>query len=154
MASGLHHRDHPALHHLQVPLDHPLLSSRQPKAAREDKSEVRDRHKIQNIDTLLAGPSQIITESCFSSSKREQLIMWWGGLRGAVGFSLAMVLKEEMWYRWVFFYWPGTGVCFFYWPGTGGCLPYLLYRRCSIIISILNFITVIVAAPYLSYPES
>ena len=25
--------------------------------------------------------------------------MWWGGLRGAVGFSLAMVLKEEMWYR-------------------------------------------------------
>jgi len=32
-------------------------------------------------------------------SMREQLIMWWGGLRGAVGFSLAMVLKEEMWYR-------------------------------------------------------
>ena len=25
--------------------------------------------------------------------------MWWGGLRGAVGFSLAMVLKEDMWYR-------------------------------------------------------
>ena len=35
----------------------------------------------------------------FFYSKREQLIMWWGGLRGAVGFSLAMVLKEEMWYR-------------------------------------------------------
>jgi len=28
--------------------------------------------------------------------------MWWGGLRGAVGFSLAMVLKEEMWYRELF----------------------------------------------------
>ena len=25
--------------------------------------------------------------------------MWWGGLRGAVGFSLAMVLKEDIWYR-------------------------------------------------------
>merc|ERR1712032_860243 len=35
-------------------------------------------------------------------SLREQLIMWWGGLRGAVGFSLAMVLKEEMWYRELF----------------------------------------------------
>ena len=27
--------------------------------------------------------------------------MWWGGLRGAVGFSLAMVLDERMWYRFV-----------------------------------------------------
>jgi len=35
-------------------------------------------------------------------SLREQLIMWWGGLRGAVGFSLAMVLKEDMWYRELF----------------------------------------------------
>ena len=35
----------------------------------------------------------------FNSYDREQLIMWWGGLRGAVGFSLAMVLKEDMWYR-------------------------------------------------------
>ena len=30
--------------------------------------------------------------------------MWWGGLRGAVGFSLAMVLKEEMWYRYIYHY--------------------------------------------------
>lgn len=27
--------------------------------------------------------------------------MTWGGLRGAVGFSLAMVLQEGLWYRWV-----------------------------------------------------
>ena len=46
--------------------------------------------------------TSIIPDNCyklFASFKREQLIMWWGGLRGAVGFSLAMVLKEEMWYR-------------------------------------------------------
>jgi len=33
---------------------------------------------------------------------REQLIMTWGGLRGAVGFSLAMVLQEGLWYRELF----------------------------------------------------
>lgn len=27
------------------------------------------------------------------------MIMTWGGLRGAVGFSLAMVLKEDLVYR-------------------------------------------------------
>jgi len=35
-------------------------------------------------------------------SVKEQLIMTWGGLRGAVGFSLAMVLKEHLWYRELF----------------------------------------------------
>ena len=28
--------------------------------------------------------------------------MWWGGLRGAVGFALATVLSEDLWYREIF----------------------------------------------------
>ena len=28
--------------------------------------------------------------------------MWWGGLRGAVGFALAIVLSEDLWYREIF----------------------------------------------------
>ena len=28
--------------------------------------------------------------------------MWWGGLRGAVGFALATVLNEDLWYREIF----------------------------------------------------
>ena len=35
-------------------------------------------------------------------SFKEQFIMAYGGLRGAVGFSLAMVLKEGVWYREMF----------------------------------------------------
>ena len=35
-------------------------------------------------------------------SLKEQLIIAYGGLRGAVGFSLAMVIKEESWYRGLF----------------------------------------------------
>ena len=35
-------------------------------------------------------------------SFKEQFIMAYGGLRGAVGFSLAMVIKEEAWYRELF----------------------------------------------------
>ena len=35
-------------------------------------------------------------------SLKEQFIMAYGGLRGAVGFSLAMVIKEESWYRELF----------------------------------------------------
>jgi len=33
---------------------------------------------------------------------KEQIIMWWGGLRGAVGFALATVLNEDLWYREIF----------------------------------------------------
>ena len=35
-------------------------------------------------------------------SYKEQFIMAYGGLRGAVGFSLAMVIREEAWYRELF----------------------------------------------------
>ena len=35
-------------------------------------------------------------------SLKEQLIMAYGGLRGAVGFSLAMVIQEKVWYRELF----------------------------------------------------
>ena len=32
-------------------------------------------------------------------SVREQVIMSYGGLRGAVGFSLAIVLDDSVWYK-------------------------------------------------------
>ena len=32
-------------------------------------------------------------------SLREQIIMSYGGLRGAVGFSLAIVLDETVWFK-------------------------------------------------------
>ena len=55
--------------------------------------------------------------------------MWWGGLRGAVGFSLAMVLKEDMWYR--------CCISFYHY-----FCPEFDHSHCG------------TGAPYLSYPES
>ena len=44
-------------------------------------------------------PNETVCCLSYINFPREQLIMTWGGLRGAVGFSLAMVLKDDLVYR-------------------------------------------------------
>ena len=39
---------------------------------------------------------------CREISVQEQFIMAYGGLRGAVGFSLAVILDQQKWYRELF----------------------------------------------------